>query len=388
MIRRFGFKNFYSFKEGAEVSFELPSVGLEASKSSPSVGTILCVKGKNASGKTNLLKALNFLHDFCCHSFITKPDSRLWFSNYFSNPEPTEFYIEFESLSTRTFFRYELVLQNNQVLSEVLYRKEARLTKLIERQEEVLTVVVKSLDSIRPINMRKNASFISTQHQYALDKTGVLLEVYNFFLSIHSNVFPFGLRDGNFIKEHYWVSKIYFEDSKAFELAKSLIRRFDTGVKDIQIVEKKDPETDQKRYIPVFYHETATGELESLLIFDQSHGTRSLFSQIVLYSMALDAGGVLCMDEFDKHLHPDILPELLQLFTEPAFNPHNAQLIFSTHDTDILDVMGKYRTYIVDKENNESFCYRLDEIQGSAIRNDRPLAPLYRSGKLGGVPLL
>ena len=102
--------------------------------------------------------------------------------------------------------------------------------------------------------------------------------------------------------------------------------------------------------------------------------------------MALEQGGVLLLDEFDINLHPNLLPMLINLFDDPEKNLNNAQMIFSTHDTAIMDRLGKYRTYLVNKENNESFGYRLDEIPGDILRNDRPVSSPYRNGKVGGVP--
>jgi hypothetical protein len=51
-----------------------------------------------------------------------------------------------------------------------------------------------------------------------------------------------------------------------------------------------------------------------------------------------------------------------------------------------MDHLGKYRTYLVNKKNNESYGYRLDEIPGDILRNDRPVSTPYRNGKIGGVP--
>ncbi len=94
------------------------------------------------------------------------------------------------------------------------------------------------------------------------------------------------------------------------------------------------------------------------------------------------------MDEFDINLHPHILPMLLNYFTDPKSNTINAQLIFTTHNTSILNEMGKYRTFLVNKDDNESFGYRLDEIPGDLLRNDRDISPIYNAGKIGGVPKL
>ena len=92
------------------------------------------------------------------------------------------------------------------------------------------------------------------------------------------------------------------------------------------------------------------------------------------------------MDEFDIAFHPHILPTIVNYFDNEEVNIKNAQMLFSTHNTDILEYMGKYRTVLVNKESSESYVYRLDEIPGDIIRNDRPIAPVYNSGRIGGVP--
>jgi hypothetical protein len=76
------------------------------------------------------------------------------------------------------------------------------------------------------------------------------------------------------------------------------------------------------------------------------------------------------------------------LFLDPETNPNNAQLLFTTHDSEILNGLGRYRTYLVNKVDNECFAYRLDEIPGDILRNDRPILPAYNEGKIGGIPKL
>jgi hypothetical protein len=76
------------------------------------------------------------------------------------------------------------------------------------------------------------------------------------------------------------------------------------------------------------------------------------------------------------------------LFINPEHNPKNAQLLISTHDDAILDLLGKYRTVLVNKEDNESYAYRLDELPGELVRNYRSITSAYNKGRLGGVPKL
>ena len=94
------------------------------------------------------------------------------------------------------------------------------------------------------------------------------------------------------------------------------------------------------------------------------------------------------MDEFDTDFHPHMLKKIVSYFDDEKLNVHNAQMLFSTHNTNILEYLGKYRTVLINKESSESYGYRLDEIPGDIIRNDRPIAPVYNSGKIGGVPRL
>jgi len=156
------------------------------------------------------------------------------------------------------------------------------------------------------------------------------------------------------------------------------------GIKDV-IIEERINEDNGTVYIPVFIHDSENKDYK-ISYKNESRGTKSLYFQLVLYKMVLTYCGVLVLDEFDINLHPDILPLLIELFTDERINITNAQLLFTTHNSGIMDQLGKYRTILVNKENNKSFLYRLDELPGDMLRNDRPIEPVYRSGKLGGVP--
>ena len=113
---------------------------------------------------------------------------------------------------------------------------------------------------------------------------------------------------------------------------------------------------------------------------------QKLFGNLMNYYDVLSLGGVLVLDEFDINLHPDILPHLLDLFLVKDNNPLDAQLLFTSHNTEIMDILGRYRTYIFEKEGNESFCYRLDEPKAPSLRNDRPVSVPYRKHLIGGFP--
>jgi uncharacterized protein len=233
------------------------------------------------------------------------------------------------------------------------------------------------------IKLRSNVSVVSTGLQYGLDSINLLEALFH---SFNTNVNSLG-RDEQSLYQYDSVSKFYFEDKDVFKFVVDVLKKSDTGIHDIKIIKDKDEETGKDFYFPVFSFKV-NGEIRRLTYYDQSSGTQSLFLQLGNYSLALLLGNTLALDEFDINLHPDLLPMLVDFFDNPKKNLNNAQLIFSTHNTEIMDKLGKYRVVLVNKQDNESFLYRLDEIPGDMLRNDRPIAPVYKAGKIGGKPKL
>lgn len=381
MILEYGAKNFLSFNEGIEVSFRLNSNCPESISKGKNYNNILCVKGANASGKTNVLKILNFLNKFCCNSFSKKPDEEINCKSFFENNKPIDFYIEFAI--DKIEFRYELTLNKKQVINEKLFRKNKRKTRILERKENEIVYYTPDYEDVKIIKLRSNASIISTANQYEIKS---LAPIYNFFESIITNIdLDFSkIPNNNDTGILSLISKIYFNSSNYFDFAKKIILKADLGISDLKINKIKD-ETNNNKYIPTFHH--LRNEKDHLLnFFEQSSGTKSLFNQLWIYAKTLEKGGTLVLDEFDINLHPHILPLLIDLFDNE--NTNGSQIIFTTHNTEIIDYLGKYRVFLVNKENNESFGYRLDEIQGEMLRNDRPISPIYNEGKIGGIPKL
>ncbi|WP_288984521.1 AAA family ATPase, partial [uncultured Treponema sp.] len=159
---------------------------------------------------------------------------------------------------------------------------------------------------------------------------------------------------------------------------------FDTGISDI-IISFREDEKDKKIYFPIFCHDVDNPN-NKLGIDSESTGTRALYINLLYYYENLKSGGVLILDEFDINLHPDILPYLINLFIKRESNPNNAQMIFTSLNPDILNILTKYRTYLFEKENGESFCYRLDEPETNILRNDRSISAPYKRHLLGGYP--
>lgn len=382
MLLGYGAKNCWCFKDWMQVNLELDaSVPSDISLNLPAA-TAMCFKGANASGKTNALKILAFITYFAELSFQTKPNDEILVDSFFFNKEPSELYIEF--IQNGIYYRYELEVSPKVVLSERLFRKKAspgsRETEIFTRNRN--TVVKNSLyKGHADILFRDNASFICTLNQYGLPE---IKEIFDFFFYFVINVSYTGLSDSK-ARDILGAAQFYRSHPEHLAFVASKIRQFDTGIDDIKIETRKN-EYNQIISFPVFYHTLENKETKRLLYNDESSGTKTLFGILMNYYSVLSTGGVLVLDEFDINLHPDILPHLLNLFLVKEKNPKNAQLIFTSHNTDIMDILGRYRTYIFEKEQNESFCYRLDEPKSPNLRNDRPVSVPYKKHLVGGFP--
>jgi len=144
--------------------------------------------------------------------------------------------------------------------------------------------------------------------------------------------------------------------------------------------------------IPVYKVNTthiANGINYEFDISEESLGTQVIFSFIPVIRDVLDNGKVLLIDEFDKSLHPYIVKYIVELFNDPDLNKNNAQLIFNTHDTNLLDLELLRRDQIWFTEKNpkdgESTLYSLDDF---SIRKSENVEKGYLLGRYGAVPFL
>lgn len=389
MIRRFGFKNFASFKEGAEISFEFDGNTPDPVSNGEEIGTVLGVKGANGSGKTNILKAIAFLYCFCSRRMNTtkknsegKRETKIPLDSFFDSDEATEFYIEFEI--NESSYYYELDLTKKGIIREELRRKSAsKSVVFISRVGNEIERCVKEYVELKKIKLKSDQSVVSLVTEFDFHSAMPdLNNVSDHFYRILFNVGETGYRSQT-NEDFFAVSKMYSESEVAFEFMKYLVKGVDEGISDITIEESKDAAEGESYFYPIFHHKNRD-ETHPIGLNNESMGTKSLYLQLHRYWLALATGGLLVIDEFDTHLHAMILPEIIELFTNKKINKKGAQLIITAHNTEIIDSLGRYRTILVNKENNESYCYRLDDV--SMLRNDRVVSPLYSKGKIGGVP--
>lgn len=379
MLLGYGAKNCWCFKDWIDINLRLNGYVPKDVSDNKNYSLILGFEGANASGKTNALKVFAFIADFIKNSFIYTPESSILYDSFFNNNEPSEFYVEFE-YPDELEYRYEAILQKDHVIKEKLILIKSTVEEILLQRDNNKVSINHLYDNESKIILRNNASIISTLHQYAIQE---IESIYNFFNKHTINVTYTGLRY-EIRRDVPAISEVYFRNPEALNFTKQLIKKFDTGISDI-IISFREDEKDKKIYFPIFYHDVDNPN-NKLGIDSESTGTRALYINLLYYYENLKSGGVLVLDEFDINLHPDILPYLINLFIKRESNPNNAQMIFTSLNPDILNILTKYRTYLFEKENGESFCYRLDEPETNILRNDRSISAPYKRHLLGGYP--
>jgi uncharacterized protein len=174
------------------------------------------------------------------------------------------------------------------------------------------------------------------------------------------------------------------------ESALALLRFADLGIDDVQIVEDEDESrlSGQPRRRLRLIH-TVGGQEVPFEIAEESAGTQTWFTLIGPALTALRRGQVLLFDEIDASLHPKLSARLLELFQDPKTNPHGAQLIFTTHDTSLLNYLNRDEVWLTEKgADGATTLTALAEYGGDKVRRSLNLERAYLQGRFGAVPEL
>jgi hypothetical protein len=119
----------------------------------------------------------------------------------------------------------------------------------------------------------------------------------------------------------------------------------------------------------------------------ESEGTRTWFRLIGPVLTALRDGGIVVFDELDGSLHPTLSAELLRIFHSPSLNPRGAQLIFTSHDTSLLNHLNRDEVWLTEKsETGATRLGALAEFAGERVRRSQNLESAYLHGRFGALP--
>jgi hypothetical protein len=357
--------------------------------------------GANASGKSNLIKAMAFMRNFILDS-QTKTSSTdsinavPFLLNATSRKEPSMF--EVSLLLNESIYRYGFEVTPKAVKKEWLYIKECTpysREKLIYNRIEQS---VEPQDLIDTTKLRNNALLLS------------VLDQDNY---IHAKSIFAILNDMQVIQDTGSLYQKTLELISSHEVpqvwVQQLLKAADVGIDDFIMHEQvldwgkfmqmtneefniKNPPSQLKMFSTQALHKYFDSDLDSISVakFDmqqtESLGTKLMFGFAGTLYQILKGGGILIIDELDNSLHYYITKIIIELFQRKETNPNNAQLIFTTHDVVHLDKTRFRRDEIWFTEKDKENATNLYSLAEFKVRNDASYGKDYLKAKYGAVP--
>lgn len=427
MLVNFRFKNVRSFYSENEISLEATkddtmreintfSVNKKIMSGDAELLKSAVIFGGNASGKSNVIKALSYMRNviFLSASQIPVMQNNETFAFYDKANEEDSLY-EVELISNNTFYRYGFVLNGGTVKQEWLERRTERITSVFRRSETGLDIVGLDKAAVKLINLAPNALFLSVGRNFHLDILPALNDVMTWF----QNLLIVFENNANSLD-------IYtMENGKYREKALKILKLADIGIRDIKV--KKDKlvnmadindvlrfntqlqtqpaamqgqlkqeenslfNIDMQTDFDVYDEETKQPiAKKSIMLFKDrgfnSEGTERLLCYLGWMLAALDQGRVILIDEIDSKLHFLVADYLIKLFNSIDNNPKNAQLICTAHNVMLMDEdLRRDQIYFTSKDQyGESSLVALSDYKN--VRKENLFSKRYLAGFYSKLP--
>jgi len=419
MLLSFTVGNFRSFKGSKTFSMKAASIQEHKDFVRESNNTkllpVAAVYGANSSGKSNLLSALKTMKNTLLSSVKTNPTEKLKTDTFKLDEEypqkPTLFDVVFSTNGTT--YRYGFEYTETSITGEWLYTlNNDREKNLFIRNSEGIGVTKDFPEGKdKEEATAENRLFLSLVAQLN-GKTALAVMKWFEDLRIISGVYDSSFKDYSF--------KYLFADNPQSQLAQTFVNSMDLGFTSLRKDESKEKEYDLsntnnknildrvfEKYMlnwPALKIQTGHKVLlkdgsftEAFFPNDEmeSEGTKKIINMSGPIVDSIINGGIIVVDEFDAKLHPLLTKKIIDIFNSPETNPYNAQLIFATHDTNLLSnkIFRRDQIWFAEKnrEDESTDIYPLSEIKeqnGDKIRNDRVYEKDYINGKYGAIPYL
>ncbi len=401
MLIRFSFKNFKSFKNENCLDMEATSLKEHeynvAKTENGEYLKVSAIYGANASGKTNVLQAFDYMKKRILVSDDSKKNSPIDEENIYSfmiNNDPIALEVEILAKNNK-IYKYGFEVLKDKIISEWLFEKRVnKFYTIFERENNNVSMKPNKISELVNIDERtlflniyskidRNNEDFSNVYDWFVNSTYLDLGNPNFERFINNRVSLKILSDENYKKELLKFIRTFDSGIEAIKTTPDSIEavKSNNGIIDIEVI-----------------HRGENGELKALPFYLESNGTRKMFHLFDFFMDALKNGMVLFVDELDAKLHPLLIRYIINLFHNGETNKGNGQLIYSTHDTVNLnkDTLRRDEIWFAEKDKDGiSEIYALsdyiledDKNAGKKVRNDATYNKDYLTGRYGAIPVL
>ncbi len=421
MIVEFSVKNFRSIKDLQTISFS--TTGLKSSEKHIEVDNnniatdggmklfkTLGIYGANASGKSNVIKALDIFIKTITREASSQSNMSSLCDPFFyqGNYEDTESYFQIILIIKNIKYRYGLTVKKNSnpkhdndsnysqeiVTSEWLYGiKEKNMVVLFQRKGNKIDNKLPNKEKI-PDSLSYNHSLFMT-HAAAFDSNGSCKTIRDYLRGMTTSNFNISHDKFRWMSINYLENEVNKGHKKDFlELLSVFNLNYDDAILQKDSDSNKNDIFPQEKIILSKNYKNENNNSISVnlnLSHNESAGTQKLFdlAGLLLRAFNLPVPAFIILDEIDSNFHPSLLIKLISLFNNPKINKSNSQLLFTSHDTNIMspDIMRRDQFYFTEKnEDHSTRLYSLADLKG--IRNDADFAKQYLAGYYGALPIL
>jgi len=422
MLLTFTVGNFRSFKESKTFSMKAASIQEHKDFVRESEGTkllpVAAVYGANSSGKSNLISALRMMKDVLLSSVKTNPTEELKTDIFkldeLYSQKPTFFEVVF-TLNGNTY-KYGFEYSSKKINGEWLYtiKNDRQKTYFIRNNDGIGVTKDFPEGTGKEESTAENRLFLSLVAQLnGKISTSIMnwFEEMQIISGLEDSDFELQSSESLFAKNS--VSAMAQKFIESMDLGFTSLRKGEIGVKTLllsnlsefkphdNLKELLSEKLDQNKVSTiktghtVHYNDGSSKEEFFFYKKMESEGTKKIINISSPIAKALSNGGAIVIDEFDAKLHPLLTRKIIAMFNSPESNSNNAQLIFATHDTNLLSnkIFRRDQIWFAEKnrEDESTDIYPLSEIKeqdGEKIRKDRTYEKDYINGKYGAIPYL
>lgn len=404
MLLQFSVKNFRTFREKASLSLVASNYDKDTreednihqdSKFNLRILKSAVIYGANASGKSKFFDALTFMKNFVITS--SKESQRgddikvqPFLLSSQTEHEPSEFEVIF--IYKSVMYRYGFEADKKKIVSEWLYYKpKTKEIEIFYRDGEKFVTHERIFNKGRTIVkeglVRNNALLVSVAAQF---NDEIAITVIDWF---EKAAIISGLNDSEYRENTIDKVKNLNDKVKVLDFLKAA----DIGIEDLKLLKidsgsfKDNPFQTVLLVKNKYLNRKKEGVMSFFLSLDESEGTKKYFYILGPVIDALETGSVLLVDELDSKLHPNLVCKIVAFFNSKEFNNRNAQLIFNTHDTNLLSsgLFRRDQIWFTDKNKfGEAKLYSLADFKSDEVRKTESFEENYIRGKYGAVPFL
>ena len=409
MIIQFNFKNYKSFRDEATLDLSATKM-TEFSERVVSIGgekilPVAAVYGANASGKSNVYGAFEYMSDYVVNSFKygdevknfdeIRPHPFMFDSESENSDTSFEVYFTVPGDKTEKSYNYGFCVGKEGITEEWLNYK----AKTARKYKSVFYRDKKNLDlSGIPKASRENIS-VALEKQVLIVSLGAKLRIARCKLIrdwfLNNEFADFGNVITNFFMSRL-LPEGFVDDEKVREKVVKFFASFDETIKGFEVTKlpQQDDSKDEHFQIDALHKVIGSDELAKIPLQNESAGTLKMFGLYPELQEVLDQGGVFFIDELNARLHPLLVRNFILTFLNAEINVNHAQLVFTTHDTWQLSnqLLRRDEIWFTEKDNDGlSTLYSLADFvdeDGSRIRKDESYEKNYLLGKYGAIPSL